>query len=387
MDGRHQQFFAKHPLAQLAYHGGATLPSPRIIGIFLGDDKLQRSTEALLQSFGCTPYWRDAVAEYGIGDALYERTVPIKELPVAVVNHDYAAFVAWIRDSAAAKVFGEVRQDDVLLFFLPPKASVRPDDCTGRLGGHSSVLTADKQPLRYAYFPTCLPTANAMELLSRTHAVTHELMEMATDPDPDDNPGWRALGPGLVAASIRPSTSSLDDEGADFCSDTLAEAPDYPFEVSSNYSNRRARAGRDPCDPTGPLSPIAVLAEGQPSPVDLSSGSATIVLDIFADDPSADLTLRATVALSYDNTSLQIDQVAASDIVVHDGDAFPLAIHLTLPFDSAPDVAQSTRNEIVIDLCPTVPPALGSGCGQSRISISRLPPVQKSPDAGVPDGG
>lgn len=238
VEGRHQPFFAKHPLAPLVHRGGATIPSPRIIGIFLGDDRLQHATEALLQSFGCTRYWREAVGEYGIGDALYARTVAIKELPAAVVNHDYGAFVEWIRVGAAAKLFGEMTPADVLLFFLPPNASVLPDDCTGRLGGHSSLLTADNTPLRYAYFTTCLPTANVVELLSRSHAVTHELMEMATDPDPDLNPGWRGLGPGLGAPSIRPSAGALDDEGADCCNNTLPEAPDYPFASQTPEARR-----------------------------------------------------------------------------------------------------------------------------------------------------
>ena len=43
--------------------------------------QLQSETEAMLLSYGCTAAWRDAISEYGVDDAVYERSLVIPEFP------------------------------------------------------------------------------------------------------------------------------------------------------------------------------------------------------------------------------------------------------------------------------------------------------------------
>lgn len=379
-EGRRKEFFSTRPLAQMQNLGGRTLPSPRIIGVFLGEDKMRQATEALLQSYGCTSYWRDAVNEYGIGDALYDKTVTLAALPPPVLARDAPAFEAWVRDNANT-MFGALSEQHVLMFFLPPTARLGPDDCDDRVGRHDVIVTPDGKRIPYAYFATCTDYASPNELARRTGVVTRALIEIATDPDPSA-PAWKGLGPGIVPWSLRTNTLSVDSEGAAFCHREPALAPDYPFEVARNYSNRRARAGLNPCDPVASLAPIAALS-GETA-IDLSSGRAHIVLDIFAEDRSK-LTLSAEAYLTVPGGSaLVAPLLEGSTLTVRDGDAVPLDLHLSLSAYIAPQLAQVIRTEVEIDLCPPGPEA---DCGSWRFPISHLPPVEEPPDAGIEDAG
>jgi hypothetical protein len=81
VDQRSTAFFSIHPLPLLQNHGGPVLSNPRIVAVFFGADPLQPETEALLQSYGCTSAWHEAVAEYGVGDAIYERSLRVAGIP------------------------------------------------------------------------------------------------------------------------------------------------------------------------------------------------------------------------------------------------------------------------------------------------------------------
>ncbi len=390
MEGRRQAFFSVHPLAQLKNLGGRTMTAPRIVAVFFGEDTMRRQTEALMQSYGCTPFWRDAVGEYGVGDALYERTIVVAEVPPVLATPDLGAFEAWVVDSEAAGMFGALTEEHALMFFLPPKVTLLSDDCSARLGAHSGVVTKDQRHIAYAYFDACTTTTNADDLATRTHAITHELIEMSMDPDPAI-PAWNTLDVGIAAPSLRPSIGNGDTEGADFCNDHLATAADYPFEIARNFSNRSARAGRDPCDLAAPLAPLAALRDNRagmgPTSIDLSSGAAHVVLDIFAEDPSDVLSLEAFAVIADGDASSEYSLLGATRATTHDGDVAAIDLRLTLPFYAASEVAKATRTEVLIQLCTKPVNVSNTVCGQSRIPISALPPVQPPPDAGAGDAG
>ncbi len=62
---------------------GAAVPAPPLDELPI--DPLQQKTELFLQSYGCNSAFRDAVNEYGVGDATYERSIvlPAETLPLA----------------------------------------------------------------------------------------------------------------------------------------------------------------------------------------------------------------------------------------------------------------------------------------------------------------
>jgi hypothetical protein len=390
LEGRRKEFFSKYPLAQLQYGGGRVLSAPRIVGVFFGADLMQRATEALLASYGCTSYWRDAVNEYGVGDALYARTVSLSEFPALEdAGSPVQAFEAWIVDAIAANTFGQLNEEDVLLFFLPPSVRLLSDDCSLRPGAHSSVVTRDNRHIAYAYFDACSASPGPEDLIARSHAATHELIEMATDPDPLTAPAYRTLGAGVVAPTVRLPTSLADDESGDLCNDVIPQVPDYPFAVALGYSNRLARAGLDPCHSSSQLSALAVVGTPGPQPagIDLSSGRTHVVVDVFSADPSALHTLTAVASLWGDNggESFRLLDPSATFLLVRDGDAIPLDLHLSLPAFLPRAITQAPSREVIVELCDVDDAGFASPCIDSRNPITALPPLDDR-DAGAQDG-
>jgi hypothetical protein len=383
LSGRRAEFFSKHPLAQLENQGGRTLDDARIVAVFFGEDKMRTSTEALLQSFGCTQAWRDSVGEYGIGDALFERSITM-DAPPPVAAVDLPGFESWIAGQVTANAFGPLTSEHLLLFFLPPDARLETDDCSGRLGGHSSVATTIGN-VAYAYFDVCSSDADPKALADRTHTVSHELMEMATDPDALLAPAWKTLGPGLVAPSLRPSESGSDDEGADFCNDVTVDLEGYPFEVAASYSNRLARAGMNPCSETQPMGAMVALATPSPNgqdAIDLSSGHARVTLDVFDEDPSEALSL--TVVAEIGNGDIGVEyNLTDKAVPTRDGDLLTVDLNLVLHSYDAMWLSQASYSRASFIACSTA--GINLSCARTRIPISGLPPIMDR-DGGASDG-
>jgi hypothetical protein len=276
-DAHRTAFFSTHPLPQLVTAGGPVLRNPRIVAVFLGDDPLREPTEALLRSYGCTPAWHEAVAEYGVGDAVFERSIV---LPAAPDVTGVAAFETWMRQQAGA--LGLRGEERVFVFFPPAGFPVPDQPCQGSMGFHASMtLETSDDVVVYAVINRCPGPLWTTPLDLRAHTTTHELMEMAVNPFPTSDPAWN----GLDHAGF--DVVSAGTENADLCNDLQAYTPDYPFPVASGWSNRRARAGFDPCAPPEPGRPIGVAASRR-SPIDLGNGATEVDvdLDFFAEDPT-----------------------------------------------------------------------------------------------------
>jgi hypothetical protein len=182
-------------------------------------------------------------------------------------------------------------------------------------GGSGAMTNA-----AYAVVARCSSTEAAT-----TVAASHEIVEAATDPSPENAPAfqltdmvWTAFGP----------------EVADACAavDVNLVTVDSGFSVQRSWSNASAAAGHDPCVPvaTGEVYFNVAPEEGAET-LTLSVGqSATVVVYPFADGPAS--------------FSWQLSAVAAS--------GSPLA------FAVAPDsVTAGTRTTVTVTLQSK--PALG----------------------------
>jgi hypothetical protein len=402
-DGGRPAFFTQHPLAQLLKDAGRILTSPRITAVFFGADPLQPKTEALLKSVGCTTAWRDEMNEYGVGDALYDHTVVLPSFPPEASGSN-ANFDKWVGTMLAAQAFGPVSDQQALVFFLPPEAHLDDGDCVNRLGAHDSVPLPSGGQVAIALVLSCSPSDADAGLQGRAFTTAHELMELSTDPI-YASPTWTSLGPGVRAPSVLTIAEGAGgDEGADLCNTTPLELPTYPFPMARFYSNRRARAGVDPCDPAGGavVGPLAALHAGDG--VDFTTGRATVVLDIYSPGTGA-LAMPMTVESmllapptgelnSSPRYSLLVSDVPLS---VRNGDSITVDLRWTVPAGVG---GSSIPYEVLVSLCPP-----GSQCSESRIPISALPsfaplfvpdggncgalgcPDAAAPDAGIGDGG
>lgn len=290
--GRRAEFFSRNPLATVTNQGGPILRSPRVVGVFFEGDPLRPLTEAFLGSYGCTPAWRDAVGEYGVGDLLAARSIVLRHSPPLEMTTDHAAFKRWVGERIVAGELGELTPDDVVLFHLPSDYSPAAHRaCEDDEGGHATAAG-----IPYGYVRTCgWPADSRAALARRTTAGSRTLMKLAMNPFPETAPAWSKISAGVTIVSstpIPPEPSRSDPrEGPDLCTTDYPVQPEaYPFAVARTYSNRRAIAGWQPCIATEAIDRCAVVRDYsvRPSP-DLRQGDSVlaVTLEFFAEDPTS----------------------------------------------------------------------------------------------------
>jgi hypothetical protein len=309
--GRRREFFSKHPLATVLNKGGPTLRSPRVVGVFFDGDLLRAQTDVFLDSYGCTPEWRDAVGEYGIGDLLRSRAVTLKKPPPVATTTDKRAFNRWVEERFRAQDFGELSPEDILLFFIPAAY----DDGTQRAcendeGGHDSVAG-----IPFGYVRTCgFPADSRAALNRRTSVGSRTLMKVAMNPFPASAPAWSTIAKGMnvmsivlsedyddIAVSAAPSTEA-NREGPDLCAATVSSwtearwlaahskpSENYPFRTARNYSNRHAVAGWNPCLADRRIDRCVAVMDGAGHRFESArqETDSDIQLEAFAEDPKA----------------------------------------------------------------------------------------------------
>lgn len=300
-----RKFAAAHPWPSLLNQSGPVQKSPRVVAVFFGDDPLRESTEALLQSYGCTTWWREAVAEYGVGDFTYARSVVLHEpFPVPPKPDDDTLFQPWVADHEKQL---EPREGEVFVFFAPADAYTA---CPANLGWHETVKFTAAQPVPIALIKDCPDSVGWFSTVMnvRAHVTSHELLELAVDPFPIEQPAWTGL-------SDTTSWSTGDfAENADLCDSLPVVTREYPFALATGWSNRRAELGLLPCSSN--TQPFVTSRARQPK-VDLRLGPGSFDVDVHSDLPDAEVTVSAYALGCVD--------VRPYSLTAHDGET----VHFT----------------------------------------------------------
>lgn len=296
------------PPPSVTYLGGPILASPRLVTVtFSGDDP---ALVARLQLFDdtitSTAWWTAVSSEYcsapggpcvgagaGAGHAVLPAAGPGYTDSVKGGDSTLRALLA---SSIASGAIPAPGAGTMLVVYLPAGTTVLLDgnaSCApASFASYHDVLQATPPdggaplPVAYAVVARCSSTEAAATL-----AASHEIVEAATDPSPEEAPAfqltdqvWTAFGP----------------EVADACAavDTSLTAQESGFAVQRSWSNASAAAGHDPCVPVpaGEVYFNAAPEQGKET-VPLSVGqSATIVLYPAADGATGSWQLSAVAA-------------------------------------------------------------------------------------------
>ena len=94
--------------------------------------------------------------------------------------------------------------------------------------------------------PRCAPTMEKSDLDLLTVVSSHEFIEAATDPFPEERPAFDTVDADHLAwMAVTGGT-----EVGDMCVESEVTTPRLPFLVQASWSNAAARAGRNPCIPS-----------------------------------------------------------------------------------------------------------------------------------------
>jgi hypothetical protein len=272
-------------LPRVVHRGGPFLRRPAVTTVtFTGDEpNVVARLEAFGQEITRTPWWRDVIDGYCaggadcIGEGRAGRAVRLpRRLPAQIRDVDVEALLV---EEASSGALAGLGPDAVVLAYLPPGVALgdafRARYCDGGSRGFHRLARAGGEPFAFAVIPRCVDEAET------TATASHEIVEAATNPDPN-RPGFR-----LDSAPAFVAFRAYGSEPADPCGLLNLDrhrAEAGAFRVQRAWSNRAAAAGGDPCVPAVPERPYLALVPRQPV-VRLASEGATasIVLDAAAD--------------------------------------------------------------------------------------------------------
>ncbi|HTQ41949.1 MAG TPA: hypothetical protein VMI75_04260 [Polyangiaceae bacterium] len=242
------------PMPLVTDLGGPKLTAVRVVTVsFSNDDpNLVASLQSFDDAITSTAWWSAVASEYGVGAGAGGGHVV---LPMAAssaytdsVRGGDSSVRQLIQSSVASGALPAPDAQTLYVLFFPSGSILRLDGISacappGGTGWHDAVTVTPPEAgpavdVAYAVLPRCQSDLAAMTL-----AASHEIVESATDPSPENAPAVQMTDPAWLA---------FGPEVADVCIavDTNLTTTDSGFSVQRSWSNASAKAGHDPCVPT-----------------------------------------------------------------------------------------------------------------------------------------
>ncbi len=237
-----------------------------MIPVFFANDSAQGQVERFLSALAVSSFWAATTKEYGVGPFHVAPSVVLSDpLPSAGARADVLSWLTAYLDGSHPE-WPAIDANNVYVVFFPPLATI--SDSTGTscvdfggyhsegiqgasAGGDAGAPNASGASFVYAIIPECLTFADLRGIDVITAALSHELVELATDPFVRTNPAYVGVDDAHRAWSL---VGTGDSEVGDMCN--VSESPDRlyrrlvgDFVVQRTWSNRAALAKQDPCVP------------------------------------------------------------------------------------------------------------------------------------------
>jgi hypothetical protein len=245
------------PLPQLANLGGPVLTAPKIRPIFFGGETNQTDMMSFLSEVATGSYWHATTSEYGVGTITVLPAVTLNAPSSTIADTTLQSLIA-TNTAALSGSWGVPDPSTIYAFILPPNLTVTAGGatCCTSFGGYHDEAIASGIAVPYVVSCACPDFFGAGwdPEDERTVAMSHELVEAATDPFPRSDPAFsQANQANLVWTLI------TGGEAGDMCvmqqPDAFALPAGARHMVQKTWSNAAARAGQDPCVPAAPSPP------------------------------------------------------------------------------------------------------------------------------------
>jgi len=285
---------APHPsFPRVETNGGPVMISPNVVPVFFANDPVEGQVEQFLAQLAGSSYWSATTGEYGVGPLTVAPSIVVTDVaPESITSAQVSAWFAGYLDGTHA-AWPTVGPNNVYVVFYPQATSVvqanGSTSCVDFGGYHAEGHTgADEdgaaagddggeagadaegvpgQAFVYAVIPRCASFNTLTGIDSVTAALSHELIESATDPLAATAPAYRYIDFDEAAWAIGGGDRELFlDEVGDICE--AAESPDRIFRplvggftVQRTWSNHAAAADLDPCVPAIPCVYVGAAPE------------------------------------------------------------------------------------------------------------------------------
>ncbi len=290
------------PMPQVVSEKGPVMTAPKLVSISFMGDTLQGDIDAFTtQIVAAKDYWSGATSEYGVG--------PLSALPPQHLTETPATALAdadvqqWLTGKInGGGGFPQPDGNTLYVIYYPATTTVTLDGgslCTEFEGYHSDYAITAGQYVTYAVVGRCPPpVAGLAEIDEVTAEASHEIIEAATDPLPQDKPAYIDVDADHRAWELVGGGAEIGDLCAPF-PDSFYNPTGITNLVQRVWSNAAAAAGHDPCQPNGAspyfnaapvltekvtLSGSSIVTQGVTIPVGTSK---TVELDLYSDAPTS----------------------------------------------------------------------------------------------------
>ena len=295
------EYPAPHPpLPQVVSLRGPVVAAPNLVAITFQGDPLGAGIASFVSQLAASKYWTQATAEYGAGLLSASPPLQLSEQPPATLTDTEVQ--AWLASKVMSLPgFPQPGLGTIYALFYPDTTTITTGTgmaCRDFGGYHSDFELPTGEFVTYLVIPRC-PAPSVGALDSLTAATSHEMVEIATDPLPQDRPAW-----GRLDADHR-SWELQGGEIGDVCAGlpgAWVRPPGVDNLVQRVWSNKAAAADRDPCEPMGvtpyfnsaPVLVDTVLVTDALGNTFATLGASiavgqkkTIELDLFSDAPTS----------------------------------------------------------------------------------------------------
>jgi hypothetical protein len=260
----------------------AVMLNPKVMPITYDDDTRRTDIEAFITNYAQSTAWTSATSEYGVGTLSSATPQHITgNAPGTIVDSTVIGMLQ-ANLGGASPAWGAPDPNTIYAFFFPAGTIV--DDGTGSKSctdydGYHYEAAVGTVIVPYAIIVACpgFDGPRITDLQQLTIVASHEIVEAATDPFVESNPGFAQTDdPHNVWTAI------TGGETGDMCSyaDTFPWAPpDMTYSVQRMWSNAAAAAGHDPCV-GAPTTPYYQTVPTLPDNVTVSGPVATKALKI-----------------------------------------------------------------------------------------------------------
>lgn len=255
---------AEHdPLIVIPNQGGAVMAHPRLVLITYADDPNRDALEAQARWLVGSSWMHAVGDEYGVGEGSVEAVVRLTaNAPDVITDRQISSMLAAGVEDGTYPIAADGIRETLYVIYFPSHTTITQSAGAGRpvmrsceaFGGyHFEAATNSRGRFSYAVIPAC-PVPAAFSSLTplevEEHALSHEVIEAATNPRPVTDPAWA-----LTADSQSPWLA-IGNELADLCSLSLHVHREGMFVAERSWSNAAARMGdRDPCVPVDNAAP------------------------------------------------------------------------------------------------------------------------------------
>ncbi len=303
-DGQSSGFPAAHPATpKVTSYGGPVLKTPRIVPMIFSGDAYANDIKTFTQKIGGSAYWKAATTEYGVGAATaVDPIVLTVPAPGDITDDDVQTFLASQLDGTHA--VGQPDANSIYAIYYPSSTTISDGSGTScqQFGGYHNETQVGSTHVAYAVLPRCSGSGFGVgtDLDTLTIASSHEFIEAATDPFPQNNPAYGIVDMDHLVWALFPLPEVGDM--CTFAADAYFKPSEIGYTVQRTWSNASAAAGHNPCVPAASgvyFNAVPVLKEK--IPMDFGSGqsadtlgvkvaqgkSATVDLVLYSDGPTS----------------------------------------------------------------------------------------------------